>query len=373
MKYPRPTYREPGFPTFSNGSPYGNIPMVLPVFDTPITPRENFLRAAKRDNPMWVPNQHTDMQEFNPCELATHKLGKFEAGPNFRLGSKENYTFIDPYGNSWTWEATAQGAMLTPGTKLLEDICDWEKVIKWPIFDEWTYKEVAEEFMANKHDPKKALGLELFQGCTEMLVAFLGGYGEGMVAMAEEPEACADFFDFFADRMIAFFDYLKALYPIDIVTYHDDWGTQISTFFSPKMFEELVYEPTKKIVSHVQKNGTLFNLHTCGKIDTLLPYMADIGFDYLQLQLSAVDAPKLKAAYNTDKMGLMIPVDGHIPGAPLTDEQMIELVRKNVDLYASRGGYFPWIFETGERPLWTLSTELYCYSREFYDKEQGRA
>jgi len=362
---------EPGFPTVSINARFGNIPITLPKFDTPITPRENFIRAARRDKPMWVPNIYTDVQDFWTCELATHKPGKFELGPDYFRASKENYTFLDPYGNSWTWEATAQGAMLTPGTKVLDDITNWEKVIKWPIFDEWTYVEVAQKFMSEKYDPEKALCVNLFQGCTEMLVAFLGGYGEGMLAMAEEPEAVADFFAFFTDKMIAFYDFLKELYPLDMVSYHDDWGTQRSTFFSPKTFEELVYEPTKKLVDHIKADGVLFQLHTCGCIDSFLPYMCDIGFDYLQIQRNAVDIPKMKELYG-DKIGFMAPLENHIPGTQYTEEQMVEIARTCVDLYAKGGGYYPWIFEYEDRTLWAVASELYCYSREFYDKEQGR-
>jgi len=362
---------EPGFPTFSTALPYGNIPVVLPAFETPITPKENFIRAGRRNNPLWVPNLFTDCQDFNPCEQAIHKLGKFEAGPNFRRASKENYTFLDPFGNSWTWEATVQGAMLTPGTKVLEDITDWEKVIQWQNLEEWTFKEVAEEFMAEKHDPNKALTFELFQGCTEMLVAFLGGYGEGMMAMAEEPEAVKDFFNYFVDEKIKFFDYACKLYPIDMVTYHDDWGTQRSTFFSPKMFDELVYEPTKRLVDYVQSKGVMFQLHTCGNVESLMPQILEIGFDYLQVQRNAIDIPALKQKFG-ERIGFMFPIEGHIPGMAYTETQMAEMARTCVDMFAKGGGYFPWIFETEQKALWAFATELYCYSREFYDKEQGR-
>jgi len=370
MKYPRPAYLEPGFPTFSMNSAFGNIPLTLPKFDTPITPRENFIRAARRDNPMWVPNHLTDTQEFQHNELGTHKPGKFQGGPDFRRASKEPYTFLDPFGNSWSWVVSAQGAMLTPGTKILDDITDWEKVLKWPVHDEWTYKEVAAKFMAEEYDPTKALHINIFQGCTEMLVAFLGGYGEGMLAMAEEPEAVSDLFAFFSDRMIAFYDLMKQLYPIDIVTYHDDWGTQRATFFSPKMMEELVYEPTKKIVDHVKADGVIFQLHTCGCIDNFLPYICQLGIDYIQIQRSAVDIPRMKELYG-DKVGFMTTVEDHIPGLQYTEEQIVGMVQKSVELYGKDGGFYPWIFETEARALWTLSSEMYCYSREYYEKNNA--
>ena len=367
MKYPRPAYMEAGMPTCNVVSPFGGVESTLPKFDTPITPKENFIRAAKRDKPMWVPNHLTDTQEFQFNELGTHKLGKFQGGPDFLRPSQVDYTFLDPYGNSWSWVASAQGAMLTPGTKILDDITQWEKVIKWPVHDEWTYVEVAEEFMKNQYDPTKALHINIFQGLTEMLVAFLGGYGEGMLAMAEEPEAVSDLFAYFADRMIAFYDLMKSLYPLDIVTYHDDWGTQRATFFSPAMMEELVFEPTKKIIDHIKADGVLFLFHTCGKVDSFLPYICDLGIDYNQIQVSAVDIPKMKKDFG-DKTGIMAPLEDYIPGFPYTDEQIIEIVRANVDRYANGGGYYPWIFEANPKALWTLTTEMYAYSREFYDR-----
>ncbi|MDR0490633.1 MAG: hypothetical protein LBH28_05240 [Oscillospiraceae bacterium] len=367
MTYPRPVYLEPGFPTMKVISSFGGTEFTLPKFDTPITPRENFIRAARRDNPLWVPNHLTDMQEFQHNELGEHKPGIFQGGPDFIRASAEDYTFLDPYGNSWTWVASAQGAMLTPGTKILDDITKWEKVIKWPVHDEWTYREVAQKFMAEQYDPTKALHINIFQGLTEMLVAFLGGYGEGMLAMIEEPEAVSDLFAFFAERMIAFYDLMKSLYPLDMVTYHDDWGTQRATFFSPAMLEELVYEPTKKIVDHIRADGVIFQFHTCGKIDSFVPYICRLGIEYNQIQRSAVDIPAVKAAYG-NKTGINTSVEGHIPGVQYTQEQMAEFARTCVDLYAKGGGYYPWIFEKDPESLWSFTTEMYAYSREFYDK-----
>ena len=356
---------EPGFPTVEVKTPFGGTVFTLPKFDTPITPKENFIRVAKRDNPMWVPNHLTDTQEFQHNELGSHKHRVYQGAPDFMKASQVDYKFLDPFGNSWTWVASAQGAMLTPGTKVLDDIKKWDKVIKWPVYNEWTYEEVAKEFMENRYDPTKLLHINIFQGLTEMLVAFLGGYGAGMLAMAEEPEAVADFFTFFSDRMIAFYDLMKSLYPLDMVTYHDDWGTQRATFFSPAMLESLVFEPTKKIIDHIKADGVLFQFHTCGKIDSFMPYICELGTDFNQIQRSAVDVPNVKAIYG-DRTGINLPIDGHIPGMTYTEEQMIDLARKNVDLYAKGGGYYPWIFEKDPKALWALTTELYAYSREYY-------
>jgi hypothetical protein len=367
-KYPRPAFKQAGFPTVTQNYKFGDVYIEVPKFDTPISPRENFIRTAKRDKPLWTPNHITDVQSLETNELAVHKKGKYQLGPDFRLASRTDLVFLDPYGNSWSWQAAAQGAMLTPGTRVLDDICDWERDIKWPDLDEWTFRENADRFMNEIYSPDKAMHVNIFQGLTEMLVAFMGGYGEGMIAMIDEPEAVSALFDRFADHMIAFFDLMKSLYPLDYVTYHDDWGTERDTFFSPQMFEELVYKPTKRITDHVKNAGVFFELHSCGKIERFMPYICDLGVDFLQIQRRAVDIPKMKEIYG-DRVGFNPVIENHVPGADYTDDEIIRMVRDGIDLYAKGGGYYPWIFETRPRELWTLCSELYCYSREYFDAD----
>jgi len=185
--------------------------------------------------------------------------------------------------------------------------------------------------------------------------------------MAEEPEAVADFLDCFSDRMIAFYDLIKTLYPVDMVTYHDDWGTERDTFFSSKMMEDLVFAPTKKIVDHVKADGVIFELHSCGNTERFMPYVCDMGIDFVQIQRRAVNIPKMKELYG-DRVGFNAMLEGYEFGKKYTEEQITELVHKNVDLYAKGGGYYPSVFESDPRLLWTLCAELYCYSREYYER-----
>jgi len=367
MPMHRPAFNEPGFPTQTIRTNFGDVELTLPKFDTPITPKENFIRAAKRDNPLWVPNHYTDHQLLYINEFGTDKLGKRQLGPDFKLQSQVDYDFIDPFGNSWTWVASAGGAMLTPGTKMCDDICDWEKAVKWPDFEEWTIRETAEAFMREKYDPAKVMHLNLHQGLTEQLVAMLGGYGEGMTAMAEEPEACLEFFNSCADFIIRFFDYMKSLYPVDFITYHDDWGTERAAFFSSKMFENLIQEPTQRIIDHIKGAGCIFELHTCGNVEQFIPYACDMGVDFLQIQRRAVNIPKMKELYG-DRIGFNPMIENYDIGTNYSEKEIVEKVRKTVDLYAKGGGCYPWIFETNPELAWILSSELYCYSSEYYAK-----
>jgi hypothetical protein len=370
MKYPRPKFGDPSI-KLTNYSPiFGNITVQSPVFDTPISTRENFIRAAHRDKPMWVPFGPSEIQSLHINQLASPR-GEYQLGPDFKLYSPTDYTFLDPFGNSWTWVASAGGAMLTPGTKVVDDICDWEKQIKFPNFNDWDFKETAEKFMQESYDPNKVMHINIHQGLTEMLVAFLGGYEEGMTALAIEPEACQDFFNRYAQYMIDFFDMLNELYPIDFITYHDDWGTEKDTFFSERMMEELVFEPTKRIVDHIKGKGKVFELHSCGKIERFLPYMCDLGVDFLQIQRRANDMPKLKQVYG-DRIGFNAFIEDMEADVKYSEEELRALMRKSIDIYAPGGGFYPVVFASTPEDLWTCATEIYCYSRELYDKENGR-
>ncbi len=370
MKYPRPSYLEQGLPIEKTTQLYVGGEISVPLFDTPISPAENFRRAARRNNPLWVPNTLSDMQSLMTQEISPKLVRGMQIGPDFRKLATEDYIFLDWFNTSWTWVSSAGGAMLTPGTQLLDDITKWESVVKFPELSEWDFEAQAEDFMKNRYNPRKALHINIGQGCTERLISILGGYTEGMLALAMEPEAVTDFLSRFADHIIELFDRLLTLYPIDMVTYHDDWGTERDTFFSAQMMEDIVFAPTKRIVDHIRSRGVIFELHSCGNIERFLPYMVELNIDYLQIQRRAVNIPKMKELYG-DKIGFNTGVEGLFPGDYVPLDKLLAMIRKTVDLYGKGGGFYTILFDRAPERIWAAISELYAYSREFYDLERG--
>ena len=370
MKYERPPYLDPKLKIEETQQLFSSGFVSVPVFETPITPAENFRRVARRDKPLWIPNTLSDIHSLMTQELSAENVRGMQIGPDFRKYATEDYVFTDWFNTSWTWVTSAGGAMLTPGTMLLEDITDWEKVVQFPKLSEWNFEKYAEEFMKNTYNPNKALHINVGQGLTEMLVAILGGYTEGMLALATEPEAVKDYFDRFAEHMIEFFDLIYKLYPIDMITYHDDWGTERDTFFSERMMEELVLEPTKRIVDHVKSKNVFFELHSCGNIERFMPYIADMDIDFLQIQRRAVDIPKMKRMYG-DKVGFNVTVEGLFPGDFVPKDELLSMIRNTVDLYGKSGGAYAVLFDREPERIWAAISELYAYSREYYDLERG--
>jgi hypothetical protein len=260
--------------------------------------------------------------------------------------------------------------MLTPGTCLCGDITNWERDVIFPDLKEWDFKTVADNYLKNVYDPDKNLHINIGQGLTERLISVVGGYTEGLLALAVEPDAVRAFLNRFTEFTIGYIDLICSLYPVNMITYHDDWGTEKDTFFSERMMEEIVFEPTKRIIDHIKSKGVLFEFHCCGNVTRFIPYMIDLKMDFLQLQRRAVDLPAIKAKYG-DKIGFNLFIEDFDFGKKYTQDEINEKLRRTVELYGRGGGAYINIFEFDPEKAWNMVSEIYACSREFYDLERG--
>ena len=362
MKFIRPKYMEPGIPTEKTTLLFSNLEIDIPKLDYPITPIDNFKRVVSGETPAWAPNSLTDFQNLMYQNLG---IGK-QISANFHKEVTEDYDLTDWFGVPLRWCVSAGGATNVPGTHLLEDITQWERVLKFPKLSEWDWKTKADDFMKNKYDRSKVLHIDIHNGLIQRLILVLGGYTEGMYALALEPEAVKDFFSRLTEHMIELVDLFCGLYPVDMMTIHDDWGAEKDTFFSPQMMEDLVYEPTKRIIDHIKTKGVSFMMHSCGNVTRFIPYMIDMGVDFLQLQRRAVDIPALKEKYG-DKIGFNTGIESMIPGVNYEKDKLMGMVRKTVDLYGKGGRYYGNIFGGDAETVWNILCEHYAYSREMYE------
>jgi len=364
MKYATPSYKQEGIETELRRPLFGTGAIEVPKLDYPINPVENFKLSYSRQKPLWVPNVLTEMDNI--------MLGLRTILPD--TGREKRYDIVDEYGVKWIWVPEAGGPMLKPNTIFLDDITKWREKVVFPDYRASDWGECAKEFMANDFSPNRVVHLNIGQGATERLVSLLGGYTEFLVALMVEPEACKDFFDTFADYTIGLIDYAFEIFPVlNMVTYHDDWGTEKDTFFSEKIMEELLFDATKRVVQRVRDYGACFQLHSCGRIERFVPYMIELGVDLIQIQSRANDLAMIKEKYG-DKIGFNCQIESSgAESSEPTTEEFLRDIRFTVDKYASLGGiYFGTNARTPEM-TWAATYELFNYSREFYEKEQGRA
>ncbi len=360
MKYERLPYKAPGSVIEHVGTSIR--PMDIPVFDRPIPLRENFQRVLNHEDPVWVPNA---LNDFN------YALGGDLTGlSDLRFDFEERCDWVDLFGCTWEWIPSEGGSMLKPGQKpVVEDITEWESSVVWPDLNESRIKKCCEEVMArDTYFPEKMNYYDFGQGCTERLVALLGGYTEAMIALAEEPEACKELMSEISRFHVRMFDKISKYFPTDMIMYHDDWGTERDSFFSERTMDEVVFEPTEIFLKHVKETGVKIDFHSCGKIERFLPYYIALGSDFLQLQARCNDLVGYKEKYG-DKIGFDVYI------LPITHEIIVNDARTYVDILGANGGLMSTIFgannEEEEKMLWEGMYELNCYSREFYEKRKA--
>jgi len=370
MEYQRVPYKTEGVRVETRKPLFSRNVLTVPVPDYPITPVENWKRSWKLQTPMWAPNALVDFESVG--------LGKSSAYAA-EIAKNERFEFADEYGCEWVWVTEVGGAMLKPGSIFMEDVTDWEKLVKFPDWNTvYDFKSRADDFYANRQNPDSVLNIDIGSGGTERLVALLGGYGEGMMALAEEPEACRELIVEINNNMKERFDVILKHFPdVNNIVYHDDWGNERSTFFSATYLEEMVLESTRDLIQHIRSAGDIsFEFHCCGNIETFVPYMIDINVDILQIQRRANNMPMLKEKYG-DKIGMGCGIEGLnlMPGVETempSKEKLLEMVRNTIDIYGKHGGlYVSLAGITDEETLWDICYEAYCYSREYYDKERG--
>ncbi len=358
-------------PAFGEGKtipafmPFGGAGLRLPAFEHPIPIKENFYRAARRDHPRWVPFPAADMQSLHMCHLARRGPAGIQLGPNLSA-TADRYTYKDPFGNSWTWDRNAGGACMTPGTFVCDDILKWEEQIRFPDYHEFDLADTAADFLKNRYDPDRALHIDIYHGPFQALSDLLGGFAEALEAMFVEPEASRAFFDRFADWMIWWIDTLSALYPVDMFTVHDDWGTEKDAFFSPAMMEELLFEPTKRIIDHVHALGKLYEFHNCGRVEKFMDAFCALGPEFMQLQRRVNDTPRYKALYG-DRLGFNTGIEGLERGKRCSKAEQARLIDESVALYGPGGGFLPAFYGADPEMLWDAYAELYCAGRELYE------
>lgn len=137
------------------------------------------------------------------------------------------------------------------------------------------------------------------EGMFERMHALMG-FENALVSLIEEPEECFAFFSAVADYKIKLFCKLKEYYPgVDVVNAHDDYGATDRLLLSPELWRELIKPNLKRIVDAAHELGFIYQHHSCGYIEALIPDLIEIGVDALDpLQADAnPNTKELKKKY----------------------------------------------------------------------------
>ncbi len=334
------------------------------VYNYPVTAREGVIAAFKRE-PVWQVVD-PDIKIFTPRIIPDNVARSFvyeekPFDPNSGGG-------LDMFGIDWEYIPVAGGSMVRPGKAFMEDANEWYDKLVWPDVDSWDWKGSAEENNGTYLKPD-IFNMVWFQtGFYERLISFMD-FEAAVMAMIDDDQidAVKDLFDKLADLYIKIFDnYFKYYENIDGIYFHDDWGAQKETFFSPDTAAELIVPYMKRITDFIHSKGKFAELHSCGQLSKQIPNMIDAGWDAWGGQIIN-DFENIYDKYG-DKILVGVVPEKFDPENTSEEEQRA-IARRYAEKYCNP--YKPsYLHRYGAQFLTpAFREELYIQSRKIYSKK----
>lgn len=253
-----------------------------------LTAKQNFLETINGGAPERLVNQ------FEYLELVSSPIA---AGAKCAKGE----TKVTDWGYVVRWDEGTPGAfpVHTQDALLVKDITRWRDVVQAPdprrfTDEQWApFVEKAASFDRNE----KYVACMKSAGLFERL-HYLMAIDNALIALYEEPEAVKELIEYIADWEIEVAKVLVEKLKPDALFQHDDWGTQINSFFSPEAFNEFFVPSYKRIYGFWKEHGVeLIVHHSDSYAANLVPAMIDIGIDVWQGAVQENDIPVLLGEY----------------------------------------------------------------------------
>lgn len=188
----------------------------------------------------------------------------------------------DMFGIDWEYIAAAGGSMVRPGQPTVDDVNDLESILTWPDIDSWDWegsRKANEGFLAANKG--KCINTWIFTGFYERMISMMD-FGNAIVALIDDDQkdAIHAFMDKLSDLYCHLVDKMLEVFPeIDGFYIHDDWGSQMSSFFSPETGAEMLVPYMKKLNDRIHAHGRFAHLHSCGHLMNQVENFIAAGYD----------------------------------------------------------------------------------------------
>ena len=330
-------------------------------FASPITARENYRRALQH-RAEWMPSSAVKVSfcpEIVPDNTARALVtqGHPYEGP---VGGD------DMFGIYWEYVPSAHGSIVRPGNPTLKDVTKWREVIKFPDVDSWDWEKSAEADREYLTTATRYQYFTILTGFFERLISFMD-FGPAAYALMNRKtkDDVKALMDAIADLWIDVVEHVHKYYGdlVDGITIHDDWGAQDGPFFNARVVNEMLVPYMKKVTDRIHELGYTTNLHSCGKVEKLIPCMIDAGWDAWD-GMAINDYHAIFAEYG-DKIIMSVPASDCPADADIETKK--EWAAKFADEFAVREK--PATLSHYDHPGFDFETELYRITREKFGGE----
>ena len=327
-----------------------------------MTERENFFRVYNHQTPAWTPNFFT---AYSP--MGTSLINN--TGEMFKGGK-------DMFGCEWLCtEDTGFQPIPDPNKHMMEvdDITHWQDFIKFPDINDFDWEEGARRDLQMVDKENKVFCFFGMEGNFNRLQAMMGTC-DAMIAMLEEPEAVAEFFEAHTKFRMKMVEQVAQYYKPDIFVSGDDVCSGSGLFFSKDMYDELIKPYEKMFAECIINNGMICEHHICGDVSMIIDDIVNTGATIWQTAQPMNDLVAYEKKYGDrilahggwDSTSQAANFDG------CKEEDVRAEVRNSIDKYLGENGHymlFPVVLgdrrrkDIQERMFW-ISDECTRYSME---------
>lgn len=297
--------------------------------------KENMLRVFRHEIPRGLPHLLGPGVHFLAPQNGFHERP---------AGGKGGY---DWFGVKWTY---IEGDLApVPDSKvppICEDICEWRKAVVFPDMEAWDWEKAARTDRVSEVDREhKMLYTSSLNGLFERLHTLMG-FENALCALITDRDEVGEFLDAMVEFKCRQLTKIKEYYQPDVLNFHDDYGTQRGMFFSPDIWRELFKPRLEIIVRHCHELEMIFELHSCGLIEDIIPDICEIGVDCLQcMDINPVAEAKEKTGKRM-AYGVSPNFQRYAAGlstGSMSEEQIRREVRQEMMLLSQGGNYYPFI------------------------------
>lgn len=321
-------------------------PLGMPVisYGTPVTPGVNMRMLFEKQIPLWVPR----FDDYGPMPILVN--------PDY---TAKMFGGRDMFGVEWERVAAGFGTMVRPGNPLVPDISRWEDYVVMPDPDSWDWDKNLEE-IKKVADPERMTNVIFFTGFFERLISLMDFAGAAVALIDEDQKEgvhrlfgrCCDIYE----KILLQYKRLGA----DVVTFHDDWGSQRAPFFSSDTVREMLLPYIKRIIGFVHGKGMYFDFHCCGKVEPLVPLMIEAGMDAWSAQ-NINDFDLIRKKYGE---AIILVINPDVDPLQNADENALEeAARDYIERFGKKGALMQSLFVMPpeiDKHIYKESRKAYC-------------
>ena len=341
-----------------------------------VTPKENFLMLVDGGTPAYIP-YFTMMGEPYLGEAAT----KFVSPPIFKTTQ-----FMDGGYDMWgvryvAAEGTNNATMPDTNIILLEDVDDWEKVVKFPEVPEYDMEALYRQSMANVDRTQSAVMCSPNFMPFQTLVALMG-FVNGLCALYESPDSVKDMLNAMVDLMEPVFYETVEVYKPDLWYILDDSCSKMAPFFSMETYRDIFKPIYNRLAKPAVDRGIPIIFHNCGFCEPQIADLVDVGVKILEPMQESNDLLKVKEQYK-GKLSLVGGCDWSTlmpKNYPEYDEEELRQgVRDVINKNAPGGayGFYAWPISYAGDPVIgevnrIIRDEAHWYGRKYTGYDEDR-